>query len=181
MKRNGFTLAEVLITLAIIGVVAVMTIPNLMANTTGAQTATSFKKFVSTMEEVNQLSSAQYGFTFPEMTYYEDAVSSNDPTTGSFCAIMRALTSCKSCTKDNVTFKDGAEFHYTFTQGLLTGVYDANGNKGPNESGNVTGSTAVDNVNNKKDLEDLVNVTFDRNGWMETKDTLSEKIIHDKI
>ena len=32
MKKNGFTLAEVLITLAIIGVVAAMTIPTLIAN-----------------------------------------------------------------------------------------------------------------------------------------------------
>ena len=33
MKKNGFTLAEVLITLAIIGVVATMTLPALMTNT----------------------------------------------------------------------------------------------------------------------------------------------------
>lgn len=31
MKNNGFTLSEVLIALAIIGVVAAMTIPNLIA------------------------------------------------------------------------------------------------------------------------------------------------------
>ena len=31
MKRSGFTLAEVLITLGIIGVVAALTIPNLIA------------------------------------------------------------------------------------------------------------------------------------------------------
>ena len=35
-KRFGFTLAEVLITLGIIGVVAAMTIPTLIANTNGA-------------------------------------------------------------------------------------------------------------------------------------------------
>ena len=33
MKKNGFTLAEVLITLAIIGVVATLTLPALMTNT----------------------------------------------------------------------------------------------------------------------------------------------------
>ena len=31
MKKNGFTLAEVLITLAIIGIVAAMTMPTLVA------------------------------------------------------------------------------------------------------------------------------------------------------
>lgn len=37
MGKNGFTLAEVLITLGIIGVVAAMTIPTLIANTRAAQ------------------------------------------------------------------------------------------------------------------------------------------------
>ena len=32
MKRNGFTLAEVLIALAIVGIVTAMTIPNLVAS-----------------------------------------------------------------------------------------------------------------------------------------------------
>ena len=36
-KRFGFTLAEVLITLGIIGVVAAMTIPTLISNTNGAK------------------------------------------------------------------------------------------------------------------------------------------------
>ena len=36
-KRFGFTLAEVLITLGIIGVVAAMTIPTLIANTQTVQ------------------------------------------------------------------------------------------------------------------------------------------------
>ena len=35
--RDGFTLAEVLITLGIIGVVAAMTMPTLMNSTQGAQ------------------------------------------------------------------------------------------------------------------------------------------------
>ncbi len=37
MGKNGFTLAEVLITLGIIGVVAAMTIPTLIANTRADQ------------------------------------------------------------------------------------------------------------------------------------------------
>ena len=48
-KRFGFTLAEVLITLGIIGVVAAMTIPTLISNTNGAQFKTGFKKALSTL------------------------------------------------------------------------------------------------------------------------------------
>ena len=44
MKKNGFTLAEVLITLAIIGVVATMTLPALMTNTQEQQAKTGLKK-----------------------------------------------------------------------------------------------------------------------------------------
>ena len=51
MKKCGFTLAEVLITLGIIGVVAAMTIPNLIANTNGAKFKSQFKKTLSTLNQ----------------------------------------------------------------------------------------------------------------------------------
>ena len=50
-KKFGFTLAEVLITLGIIGVVAAMTMPTLMSNTQGAQFKTAFKKELSTLNQ----------------------------------------------------------------------------------------------------------------------------------
>ena len=51
-KRFGFTLAEVLITLGIIGVVAAMTIPTLISNTNGAKFRSQFKKTLSTLNQV---------------------------------------------------------------------------------------------------------------------------------
>ena len=50
-KRFGFTLAEVLITLGIIGVVAAMTIPTLIANTNSAKFRSQFKKTLSTLNQ----------------------------------------------------------------------------------------------------------------------------------
>lgn len=50
-KRFGFTLAEVLITLGIIGVVAAMTIPTLMNNTSNVEFRTGFKKIISTLNQ----------------------------------------------------------------------------------------------------------------------------------
>lgn len=44
MIKKAFTLAEVLVTLAIIGVVAALTIPSLVKNATEAQLRTKFKK-----------------------------------------------------------------------------------------------------------------------------------------
>ena len=46
-KSAAFTLAEVLITLGIIGVVAAMTIPTLIANIKGARIRTQLKKGIS--------------------------------------------------------------------------------------------------------------------------------------
>ena len=50
-KRFGFTLAEVLITLGIIGVVAAMTIPTLIVNTNSAQFKTAYKKAISVLNQ----------------------------------------------------------------------------------------------------------------------------------
>ena len=53
MIKKGFTLAEVLITLAIIGVVAAITLPTLMSNTTNAQIGPKLAKAVSMFEQAN--------------------------------------------------------------------------------------------------------------------------------
>ena len=63
-KRFGFTLAEVLITLGIIGVVAAMTIPTLIANTNGAKYRSQFKKTISTLNQAGLMAQAQYDFDY---------------------------------------------------------------------------------------------------------------------
>lgn len=50
-SRNAFTLAEVLITLGIIGVVAAMTMPTLLNSTQGAQYRTAYKKALSVLSQ----------------------------------------------------------------------------------------------------------------------------------
>lgn len=64
LAKYAFTLAEVLITLGIIGVVAAMTIPTLIANTNGAKYRSQFKKTVSTLSQAARLSQSLYGFDF---------------------------------------------------------------------------------------------------------------------
>jgi len=63
-KRFGFTLAEVLITLGIIGVVAAMSIPTLIANTNSAKFRSQFKKTIATLNQAALMSQAQYDFDF---------------------------------------------------------------------------------------------------------------------
>ena len=45
-RKSGFTLAEVLVTLMIIGVIAAMTIPSLMQNTQQQEFKAAYKKAV---------------------------------------------------------------------------------------------------------------------------------------
>ena len=54
MKKFGFTLAEVLITLGIIGVVAAVTMPTLFANTKYKQIGVKLSKFASTTENASR-------------------------------------------------------------------------------------------------------------------------------
>lgn len=68
MKKNGFTLAEVLVTLAIIGVVATLTLPSLMSNTQEQQAVTGFRKAMNTLNEVAQMNAAVDGFDYSSIT-----------------------------------------------------------------------------------------------------------------
>ncbi len=51
MNKNAFTLAEVLITLGIIGIVAALTLPAITANTRKKEASSRLKKFYSTMQQ----------------------------------------------------------------------------------------------------------------------------------
>lgn len=57
----GFTIAEVLVTLGIIGVVAALTLPALIQNYQKKATATSVKKAYSELNQVIQMAKADYG------------------------------------------------------------------------------------------------------------------------
>ena len=54
MKKLGFTLAEVLITLGIIGVVAALTTPALVSEYNKSKVGPILKRFINTMENANQ-------------------------------------------------------------------------------------------------------------------------------
>ncbi|MBQ8460106.1 type II secretion system protein [bacterium] len=87
--KIGFTLAEVLITLGIIGVVAAMTIPTLMANIKGMRNRAQFKKTLSTLNQAVRMNKANYGWDFStidEDDNYCEAYS-NPEVDRTFCAI----------------------------------------------------------------------------------------------
>ncbi len=61
LRKTAFTLAEVLITLGIIGVVAAMTMPTLITNYRKKQTVVQLKKVYSELSQAAQLSASQNG------------------------------------------------------------------------------------------------------------------------
>ena len=66
-KKSGFTLAEVLVTLMIIGVIAAMTIPSLMQSTAQQEYRAAFKKAVSM---INQAVTLNYALDGRDATDY---------------------------------------------------------------------------------------------------------------
>ncbi len=77
MKEKGFTLAEVLITLAIIGVVAALTVPSAVKNYQKTRTVTKLKKAYSVMNQAHRLAEVDNGpyetwdIEMSESSYYQ--------------------------------------------------------------------------------------------------------------
>ena len=159
--KKGFTLAEVLITLTIIGVVATLTLPSLMSNTTEQQAITAFRKVMNTLNEAGQMSAATDGFDYSNITTTSkasasagDVVDANGVAVQSLWALLvnRAQVDVNrsikggiggDCTnKVQVFFRDGTAICFTgtdITQGkgknadsVINITVDTNGFKAPN-------------------------------------------------
>ena len=113
MKKNGFTLAEVLITLSIIGVVATMTLPALMANTQEQQAKTGLKKAINTLTEAAQMNLAIDGFDFgttKESASEDGILTSTELTSMNFDAIIGKRT--------NINYKKGVDVPANVSEAL---------------------------------------------------------------
>ena len=134
MKKSGFTLAEVLITLGIIGVVAAMTIPNLIANTNGAKFRSQFKKTLSTLNQAGLMAQAQYDFDFAGTTDPCGANTGDDmdhpESEMTFCAILNGTLTGQTYVGDPSGLKrnrNGSSEDYAWvktygTDGLANGL-----------------------------------------------------------
>ena len=74
MKKLGFTLAEVLITLVIIGVIAAMTVPTLMNNTNSQEFRSALKKAISGANQALTLHYALEGLSAQDYSSDADIV-----------------------------------------------------------------------------------------------------------
>ncbi len=116
--KKAFTLAEVLITLGIIGVVAAMTIPTLIANTNSQKYRSRFKKTISTLSQAAKMSQAQYGFDYATATKCGSNGGIENPENSmTICALLNGtLTGITFYNKlTDIKMKDGK--NYTVTVG----------------------------------------------------------------
>lgn len=97
--KKGFTLAEVLITLGIIGVVAAMTIPTLVNNAKHRQLESSFKKAYSALSQaISDLAAKEGGSAWANYNYTDNVGRSGYVYTSSFKdALMSSFVVAKDC------------------------------------------------------------------------------------
>lgn len=159
-KRNAFTLAEVLITLGIIGVVAAMTMPTLLNSTQGAQYRTAYKKALSVLSQAVVLNVALDDYDLSQTSSADTASASFDKLFNDRMNVVNHLdgtaTDWKYLPKaNNATQTDlGLSTNYTFffndgivlsfpktcqaatkdsTSTHCKGIIDVNGSKNPNK------------------------------------------------
>ncbi len=108
-KKTGFTLAEVLITLGIIGVVAAMTLPALTASYRKSTTETALKKFYTNVNQAVKLSVVNNGetkyWTFPSSSQPDSIMLFYDKY---FKEYLKTVKVEKDSNKINVYFADGS-------------------------------------------------------------------------
>ena len=147
-KKSGFTLAEVLVTLMIIGVIAAMTIPSLMQSTAQQEYKAAYKKAVSM---INQAVTLNYALDGRDATDYNG--------TNFFSLLTQRLnvmssntTNQEMYTADGMWFKSTASEYAGVTPSAqcnandqaTTGnacamvTVDVNGAKGPNKPTTAT-------------------------------------------
>lgn len=133
MNKKAFTLAEVLITLGIIGIVASMTIPNLMQKTNGKELASGTLKMGSV------LSNALKGMEAQSMIGVEK-ISDLDTFNAAFATQLKTRT----CDDHAICLADGSYFDYANenfgdvcnkSNPCVEIIVDVNGKKGPGKQG----------------------------------------------
>ena len=153
MKKLGFTLAEVLITLTIVGVIAAMTLPSLTANVQKSQVGPALAKAVNTLENANRMALQQN-----EVRDLSAAITSAN--TSTYIGLLETQISGSVDANNSSVFtsKDGISFIIgtagSVTAGNLTNKYsykyypvtiDTNGvNKKPNIGGEDRFDVLVD-------------------------------------
>jgi len=118
MKKFAFTLAEVLITLAIVGIVAAITIPGIVANHQKRALEAQFAKAYRTVHQVVNLATAQHG-EMGSWDWGEEGVKLTREDADAFVKkyILPYLNAVKFCPTDKSTTGCFSDAMYTWLDG----------------------------------------------------------------
>ncbi len=104
----AFTMAELLLVMTILGVVAVLVVPNLGNSVDERKTVTSLRKIYSELQAANSAVIAQYG----QLTYMYSATQSSNQTTKDYAQkLLNNLQVKKECGFDDGCFDIGNVAH----------------------------------------------------------------------
>ncbi len=103
--KNGFTLAEVLVTLTILGVVSAMTIPTLIRKQSQKINTTKFKKSISVINQALKMNYAINGFDLSTVQSNCKDKKNDDASVMSVCSIFNE-TMLLSVKEDYTTYKN---------------------------------------------------------------------------
>ena len=156
-RSKGFTLAEVLVTLGIIGVVSAMTVPSLMQNHQRKTYVTQLHKFYNILSQAlvqyqndkNALNLKEAGLTSLDaldeffQNYFKIVSSCNSNVTPCFASEYKNMLgkTYKVGLEHHITLADGTSVAYSCHGGdniVFTVYVDINGPKGPNIAGRDT-------------------------------------------
>jgi len=150
MKKLGFTLAEVLITLVIIGVIAAMTVPTLMNNTNSQEFRSAFKKAISATNQALTLHYALEGLSAQDCAnasalvndifkkrmsvINSDTTFTNGCSGGTVFVTADGLMYCVASTFNNTTGCDSYNEQPCGSTSPIASLWiDVNGSKKPNQ------------------------------------------------
>lgn len=178
--RGGFTLAEVLITLGIIGVVAAMTMPTLLNSTNGAQYRTAYKKALSVLSQAVVLNVALDDYDLSQATTSSDTDTAKASLYSLFRNRMNVVSDSGTSNVDSWTagndntakFGDGSNYTMFFNDGIsftfaksaaqctqtdpCKGAIDINGAKNPNKVVACDSASGECKVTNPTDIYPVI-------------------------
>ena len=179
LKKCAFTLAEIMITIGIVGVVAAITIPTLIQNSNSKKFSTLFKKELSTLNQAAISAQAQYDMDYGSIS------SDSDPSTcgsdkfsdsqSTMCALFNSTLSAKNYmgvygevggsifnskyqfTKKTDGFDPTNFLLYTLADGSIVG-FNPNAKRCSLESGQTINKTILTDENGLKNCIGFIDV-----------------------
>ena len=149
-KFKGFTLAEVLITLGIIGVVAAMTMPTLINSTQGAQYKTAFKKSLTVLSQAVVMNIALNDYDLSQVVAGDENYADQDTDMGSqtlYDLFNERLNIVRRANTGDFNTTAGDAANWTIVsdtdngdRGLFTAAHGAT-NAGAEYTGDLSGAT----------------------------------------